>query len=109
MLAARLWSDMPKISLQVPHHLGEQEAVRRLTGFVEQMQERHREHLRDFDAVWNGNSLACTFAVSGFRIRGDLTVGAAEVDVGATLPLAAVIFRGRIEKAIRDELGGLLC
>jgi len=99
---------MPRLSLRVTHQLGEGRAVQRLARFVEQLRERYRAELSDFDAVWNGSALSVTLSVSGFRIRGDLTVSATDVQLDGTLPLAAVVFRSRVEQAIRDQLGEIL-
>jgi hypothetical protein len=42
------------------------------------------------------------------KVSGTVAVGAAEVQLHAQLPLAAIVIKGLIERQIRAELGELL-
>ena len=99
---------MPRLSVGVPHSLGQEEAVRRLKDHSAGAKERFGEHVRDVREEWEGNVLRFGFTAFGFRIEGTLTSGESEVRVDAKLPLVAMPLKGTIEQQIRDQLGKIL-
>ncbi len=99
---------MPKILMAIPHNLTEEEAAHRLrTRFVE-LQEQHGHQLQDFEGEWNGNSLKYRFKAMGVPVGGAVNVEPSRVRVDAELPIIAMMFKGKIEQEIRNELGKVL-
>ncbi len=99
---------MPKLSMTVSHCLGADEAVRRLKARYHAMKDRHAADLKDLEEHWNGNTLQCRFRALGMHVAGTVTADAQAVRIDAELPLAAMMFKGMIEKRVRDELGLIL-
>lgn len=95
---------MPKMSLSVSHTLGEQEATERLKKFIGDIQERYKSQFSNLQEAWNGNVLNFGFSTFGFNIKGAMTVLADAVKVEGDLPLAAMMFKGKIESTIKENL-----
>src|SRR5262245_50394519 len=99
---------MPTFSVSVPHDLGQPAARQRVETFLETVRSDYAQYISDVDGQWTENRLAFRFATGGLHISGMLIVEESLVAVSGPLPLAAVLFRGRIEQQIRDELQRLL-
>jgi hypothetical protein len=99
---------MPGISLVVPHTLGQEEAVTRLRDRVGAVRQMYQQQVSELEEAWVGNVLNYSFKTFGFTIKGTVAVEPAQVKLDASLPLAALMFRGTIEKQIRDHMTRLL-
>jgi putative polyhydroxyalkanoate system protein len=99
---------MPSMSITTPHALGAEEASSRLKHFFDKLKERHADKMSNLEEQWEGNRLNYAFSTYGFHIKGDVTVEPNEVKVNGALPFAAMMFKGKIEQTVRDELEKLL-
>ena len=99
---------MPSYQVSVPHQLGQDAARLRVAAFLESVQREYAAHVSDVNGEWSGNGLAFRFLASGLNVSGTLMVQESFVEVTGPLPLAAMFFRGQIERTIRDELQRLL-
>ena len=99
---------MPGLAISVPHKLGTAAAVQRLTTFLDAVRRDYGDQLSDVRGGWEGSTLQFAFTTYGMAIQGMLKVEDAAVNVDGKLPLAAALFRGQVEKTIRDELLKLL-
>jgi hypothetical protein len=95
---------MPSLSISIPHALGTEEAVSRLKTFFQKLKERHADKVSNLEEQWEGNKLSYAFSTYGFNIKGDLDVEPGEIKVNGSLPFAAMMFKGKIEQAVREEL-----
>jgi hypothetical protein len=95
---------MPKFSTEVPHQLGTQEATERLKSFLEQVQEQYQDQVSSLSGDWDENVLTFSLTTDGFTIDGTLTVEEQLARLSGTLPMAASLFRGKIEQSIAGEL-----
>jgi len=95
---------MPSFATSVSHKLGAAAAAERLKSFLEGVRRDYGDKLTDARGEWQGNTLHFGFTVYGMAIQGTMEVGDASVNVNGKLPLAAALFRGQVEKSIRDEL-----
>jgi len=95
---------MPSLQLTFPHQLGQEEAVARLKNLLTRVQEKYQAQVSDLHQAWNGNTLAFSFSTYGFKVAGDVIVDPSEVRLDGQIPMAAMIFKGKIESAIRDQL-----
>jgi hypothetical protein len=99
---------MPSMNVSLPHSLSAEEATQRLKSFFEKLKAQHGDKLSNLEEQWNGNKLDFGFSTYGFNIKGDLAVEPGEVKVNGSLPFAAMMFKGKIEQTIREELEKLL-
>jgi len=95
---------MPGFATSVAHQLGAAAATERLKTFLEDVRRDHGDKLKDARGEWQGNTLHFGCTVYGMGIQGTMEVSETSVNVNGKLPLAAALFRGQVEKSIRDEL-----
>jgi hypothetical protein len=95
---------MAKLSVSVPHSVGQEEAVRRLQERSNLAANAYKGQVRDLKQEWQGNVLSYRFSVLGAAISGTVAVEPSEVRVIAEVPFTAMMFRGVIEKQLREEL-----
>lgn len=95
---------MPSLSIAVPHSLTTEEATERLKSLFSKIKERHGDKVSNLEESWDGNRLAYAFSTFGFNIKGDLNVEPNEVQINGTIPFAAMMFKGKIEQSVREEL-----
>jgi hypothetical protein len=99
---------MPGFDITAPHDLGQEQAIERLKGFVGKIGQRFPDQVSNLQESWNGNVLDFSFTTYGFTIKGAATVEPSQVRLEGELPLAALMFKGKIEQSIRDEVGKVL-
>ncbi len=119
---------MPRLSIEVPHALGQEEATRRLQDRFAAAEAQYRERIDEFRGQWShenapppGKNLGLelhdertdhTFSFSvktmGVGVSGSIAVAPARVAVDLNLPWAAMLFKRTIEDRLRQELERLL-
>lgn len=95
---------MPKLSLEIPHQLGRDEATQRLKTQLEQA----KGMVNDLHEEWQDHTLTFAFQVMGVKVGGNMAVEDSVVRVHVDLPLAAAMIKGVIEQRVRQELGKIL-
>jgi hypothetical protein len=95
---------MPSLQISVPHQIDQLEARKRVQHFLESLQREYAGQISDVQSRWENNRLEFGFHMSGFPITCALDVEQDHVQVSSSLPLAAALFRSKIENWIRDEL-----
>jgi len=96
---------MAGFKVDVPHGLDSASAVNRLQGFSESIRRDYAGQISEVVETWTPDGrLEFSFKAMGFRISGDALIDATYVRLKGTLPLAAVMFRGAIERQIREKL-----
>jgi hypothetical protein len=99
---------MPTVTITTPHSLGAEEATTRLKSFFAKLKERHADKVSNLEEAWNDNKLDYSFSTYGFNVKGDIAIEPDQVKVNGNLPFAAMMFKGKIEQTVRDELEKLL-
>jgi hypothetical protein len=99
---------MPKISVEVPHQLGEAEAATRIRNLLADMKQKYATYFSDLEETWTGNDGRFKAKAMGFNVSGAVDVQPARVSITGDLPLAATPFKGRVEQMIRQEAERLL-
>jgi hypothetical protein len=99
---------MPGFDITAPHALGQEPALERLKGFMAKIAERYPNQVSNLKEDWNGNVLSFSFTTYGFPIKGTASVEPEQVRLKGDLPLAAMMFKGKIEQSIRDEVAKVL-
>ena len=95
---------MPKFSMSVPHNLPQQEATERLKRLLEFVKDAYKDKFKDLQETWGDNSLSSSFKTMGFTIKGKVDVESNQVKIDSDLPFAAMMFKGQIEKTLREQL-----
>ena len=95
---------MPAFQVNVPHALGQEQAVERLKVFLLKVAEHYKGQVSTLEGNWVENVLTFAMTTYGFTISGKLTVDDSSAQLAGQLPFAALAFRGKIEKSIADEL-----
>jgi hypothetical protein len=91
---------MPKISLSIPHQLGQEEAKQRISRLLAEARANSAGHVSDVVENWTGYVDTFSFRARGFAVAGQLDVQPVHVQVDINLPLAAFPFKGRIEQEL---------
>jgi hypothetical protein len=99
---------VPKFNLEVPHGLSADEAKSRLERFVESLKSQHGDKVSDLEQSWAGNTLSFAFKTFGFKIAGAIASLDKKLDVSGDIPFAAMMFKGKIESEIREQLSRLM-
>ena len=97
---------MPNFSVNIPHALSTEEAVKRLNRFAETV--GSNQQVSDLEQSWQGNDLHFGFKTFGIQIRGVGAVSADQLQVTGELPFSAMMFKGKIEAEIQKVLADLL-
>jgi predicted NBD/HSP70 family sugar kinase len=99
---------MPKLNVVVPHQLTTEEAKGRIQGMVSEAMAKYSTQVSDFSESWNGDQGKFSGRAMGFSVSGTVDVRPGEVAINGNLPLAASMFKGKIEEMIRERAGKLL-
>jgi putative polyhydroxyalkanoate system protein len=95
---------MPKFGVRVPHTLTKDEARSRLERFVEMIQAKFAGQVSELQQNWEGDTLRFHFKTYGIPLDGGITVADNELNLAGDLPFAAMMFKGKIESEIREQL-----
>ncbi|MEN6405546.1 MAG: polyhydroxyalkanoic acid system family protein [Thermoguttaceae bacterium] len=99
---------MPKLSLDVPHALGQEEALRRLKSHFAAALTRYGDRISDYRDQWEDHTFSFGFKTLGMAVSGTVAVEPECVRLAASLPLAALLVKGAIEEQLRREMDQLL-
>ncbi|MEX0614009.1 MAG: polyhydroxyalkanoic acid system family protein [Pirellulales bacterium] len=99
---------MPKFGVRVPHKLTPQEVRARLERFVEVLQQKFENQVSDLEQSWEGDTLRFRFKTYGIPLEGGIAVTEEDLNMSGDLPFSAMMFRGKIESAIREQLERLV-
>ena len=95
---------MPKLEVNIPHQLGQEEALRRMKQKADFLQKTYGAQATESRQDWTDNVLRFAIQAMGFKINGSVTVEETEIRLHAELPLMAMAFKGVAERRIRQEL-----
>ena len=99
---------MPKFNVQVPHPLSQEAAREKLNRFADVLGEKFKDQVSDLEQSWEGDTLRFSFKSYGIQLKGGVTVADKQLDVVGDLPFTAMMFKGKIESAIREQLEKLV-
>ena len=99
---------MPKLSMTVPHHLSQDEALKRIRGLLNNVRTQFADKISDLREEWNDNVGRFSFSAMGMPVSGTLTVKPSEVEFSGDLPALAAIYKSKIESTIRQQAETLL-
>ena len=99
---------MPSFNVEVPNPLSKEEAGEKLKSLMDAVREKYKGQISDVQENWTDEGLEFSFKSFGFTISGKSTVDDESVKVDGSLPIAAMAFRGQIERSISDEIKKIL-
>ena len=99
---------MPSLKLTFPNQLGQEEAVARLKSLLAKVKDKYQDQVSDLHESWNENTMSFDFKTYGFHITGNVLVEPTEVQLDGQIPFAAMMFKGKIETALREQLAKTL-
>jgi hypothetical protein len=99
---------MPKFNVTVPHSLSQQEARSRLERFAEMLENKFQNQVSELHQSWENDTLNFRFKTYGIPLDGGITVSETALTCAGDLPFSAMMFRGKIESAIREQLERLV-
>ncbi|BCS54423.1 polyhydroxyalkanoic acid system family protein [Geobacter sp. SVR] len=92
---------MPKLKMAVPHSLTQDEAIKRIKVLLDDTKKEFAHKISALHEEWDGNTGRFNFSAMGFSVSGTLTVKTSQVDISGNFPLAAMLFKRKIESTIR--------
>jgi len=99
---------VPKFHFEVPHSLTAAEAKSRVERFAESLQSKFSDKVSDLAQSWSGNTLSFGFKTFGIKIIGDITAKDNQLDVNGEIPFTAMMFKGKIESDVKEQLARLM-
>lgn len=99
---------MPGFHVEVPHNMTAEDATNRIKDVMEHLRGKFEGQVKDMQQNWNGNAIQFSFKTMGMAIKGEMVAFEESVVVKGDLPFAAMLFKGRIESSIREELEKVL-
>lgn len=99
---------MPSLKVSVPHGLSQEEATRRLKNFINEMKAQYGNQAGNLQESWTGNIGKFSMDVMGMALSGVLNIEPDQVHVEAQYPMAAMMFKGKIESTLREKISQLL-
>jgi len=95
---------MPKVSLTVPHELGEDEARKRIQQLLVDVREKYGRQVSDIREEWNGNSCDLGWKSMGMGMTATIQVHPSDVTVDGNMPMAFMAFKGKMEQLVRERV-----
>lgn len=95
---------MPGFSTEVPHTLGRDAAIEKLRGFADRVKDKYKDQVSSMTGEWQDNIFNFALTTYGFTISGILTVEEQLARLEASLPFAALAFKGKIEQSFAAEI-----
>jgi hypothetical protein len=93
---------MPKVTVAVPHTEDADEIVKRAEPYIEKMVDDFQGD--DLELEWEGRKADFSFTSLTFKIKGNVEVDDKQIEVAVDLPFAAMMFKDKVEKAIKKNL-----
>ena len=94
---------MPELNVSIPHQLTRQEALQRVKSVLGKVKSQHEDRISNLQQEWTDHSGKFSFSIMGFAVSGILTVNETSVELNSEIPLAAVLFKGKIKSFIEQE------
>ncbi len=99
---------MPALKMSFPHQLDRQTAMERLKDRLDKIKGRYGGQISNLRESWVDNVLDFGFTTYGFAVQGNMTVEDQEVRLDGQIPFAAMMFKGKIEQALREQMTKVL-
>ena len=95
---------MPKLTMSIPHQHTQEETGERMKKLLGRVMEKYKDSIKDLKEEWVGNAVNFSIKAMGFSFKGTASVEPTEVKIDGDLPFAAMMFKGQIDKAVREAV-----
>ena len=92
----------------INHSLPQNNAIECSKKIIDNLKEEHNDRISDVFEKWDKNKSDFSFKLMSFNISGNIKVTENEVIIEGKLPFAASMFKGIIEKTIKDNANKML-
>lgn len=99
---------MPQFNVSVPHYSTKPEATEKVKFLLEKIGEKYANLIKDLDQQFEGGKLVFSFKTMGMKVTGEGTIDDENVNIKGNLPIAAMMFKGKLETDLTKELKRLL-
>ncbi len=99
---------MPQFNISVPHGTTKQEATEKVKLLLDKMGEKYAGQIKDLQQDFEGDKLTFSFKTLGIKVSGEGTVDDENIHIKGDLPIAAMMFKGKIESGLRDSIARLM-
>ena len=93
---------MPIVTVSVPHSHDPADVKTRAEPHIEKMVDDFEGH--DLEMEWTDNKGEFSFKSMAFTINGEVEIDTEQITVNVDLPIMAMIFKDKVEKAINKNL-----
>ncbi len=91
------------MKILLKHDVGISKATDCSKKILDTLKEKHKDKISNMVQNWTGNKSDFSFKVMNFNIKGTLVVNEKDIVISAKLPLGASLFKGMIEKTIKEH------
>ena len=95
---------MPGFKMSIQHSLPEDEAVRRIKNELAGLKTQFADKISGLQEDWNGNTCEFSLSIKGFSGTGTMNVKPNEIEISGEIPFPIILFKDKIESAIREKL-----
>src|SRR4051812_36526429 len=99
---------MATMNISINHDLPEAEALKRIKKLLEETKKQYGDVVTNLTEKWQGNKGTFSFTAKGYIVAGTVLVTASKVVLEGDVPWTLSLFRGKIEKIIKDRAKTLL-
>ncbi len=103
----KVWQ-MPQFNVSVPHSRTKDEVIEQMKGLLEKVTEKFGDQVKNLEQDWEEDKLNFSFRTFGINISGQGTVDDSAVHIQGKLPIAAMMFKGKIESGLKEQLQRML-
>jgi hypothetical protein len=86
----------------IPHNLSATEVLQRVKNVLKKERGKHQTKMQNLIERWNGNAGTFSARIKGFHVSGTLKVTGSHIIIDGKYPLIGIIYKDRIESAIRQ-------
>ena len=87
---------MPEIKIDIEHHIGREEAIKRLENFTIEAKTVYSSQLSNVNIEWNGARSNFSFTYAKMAIKGSINVDNSTVAIHGKIPFALFLFKDKI-------------
>lgn len=97
-----------EFEVSVPHHLSQEDAMKRIKSLVNELKTRFGRQVTDVHEEWTKNSCNFSMKLKMFRLAGSIEVEPKVVVIKGTMPMGTGRYENKAKSLIQDEAQKLL-
>jgi hypothetical protein len=97
-----------EFEVSVPHHLSQEDAMKRIKSLVNELKTRFGGQVSDVHEEWTENSCKFSMKLKMFRLAGSIVVEPKVVVIKGTMPTGTGRYENKAKTLIQDQAQKLL-